>query len=255
MSRSSCPRVIAPACLNGIGSRRSGGALALLGSGPLRHSRVAPWLDSHMNMGEQKTNTNAPASTGTARLGPVGGPDDQGFTHAGGRTDRQITIASEDGAVIYSKRTADTPKAADAHIVAAGYRRTSDWASGVAAVEKIPASVRARKLSIAAVVAVVVIALTAVFIGQSTNKVPNAAKDGCQQKVQTTLPSGAVPKFHEITVSEWPSRDKNWSKSWHVEGTVNTLDLLGAVRDVPFICEMYVDGGGSVHKGTVSMKW
>lgn len=207
-----------------------------------------------MKMGEQKARTNDPAVTGTAQLGPLGGADEQGFTHPGNAASRQITITSESGAVIYSKRTADTPKAADNHVAAAGYRRTGEWSNGAATVEKVPTSVRLRKLLMGALVAGAVIAGISVFVGHSNSVVPDAAKNGCQSKVQALLPADAAATFRDITASERPSGDKAWSKSWHVEGKVNTADLTGTVRDVPFACEMYVDGGGDVHKGTVTMK-
>lgn len=83
----------------------------------------------------------------TAKLGPLGGVDGQGFAGESLLPTRQITITDAHGAVIYDKRTTDTAKAADSHIAMVKYQRSGDWIDGVAAVEPIPAHItRKRRL-------------------------------------------------------------------------------------------------------------
>lgn len=58
---------------------------------------------------------------------------------------RPILIADAEGHIVYEKQTTDNPKAADAHIRNAGYRRVGEWANGAATVELIPASAKLKK--------------------------------------------------------------------------------------------------------------
>lgn len=117
------------------------------------------------------------------------------------------------------------------------------------------ASTRTKKLVIAAVVVAVIAILAGKFISDSFSLVPNAAKEGCVNRVEDTLPDGANPEFKELTVRESISAKPDWAKSWSVSGTVNTVDMIGLVRDVDFNCTMYVTGSGNVSDGTVRMNW
>lgn len=91
----------------------------------------------------------------TARLGKLNAASADGFTHTTTSTPtRPITVSDGSGKVLYSARTADTPKAADNHLRHAGFRRVGDWTDGVSTVEPIPVGERRRKRLIAAAVAV-----------------------------------------------------------------------------------------------------
>lgn len=82
----------------------------------------------------------------TAKLGPLGGADSQGFSGESVLPTRQITITDAQGNIVYDKRTTDTAKASDSHIRNIKYRRTGEWVDGVAAVEPIPAQVLKNRL-------------------------------------------------------------------------------------------------------------
>lgn len=172
----------------------------------------------------------------TAKLGPLGGADSQGFTGASILPTRQITITDAHGTVIYDNRTDDTAKAADNHIRNIKYRRTGDWVDGIARVEPIPAAVRNKKLLKAAAILAAIIALVWVFLATSFAAAPNAAKDTCQAKVMDLLPTGADAKFKDMEAETDHQTFNNGLKEWRVAGNVTTADLTGEVRDIPFTC-------------------
>ena len=172
----------------------------------------------------------------TAKLGPLGGADSQGFAGESILPTRQITITDAQGDVVYDKRTTDTAKAADGHIRNIKYRRTGDWADGVASVEPIPVGVRNKKRLKAAVITVAAVALVWIFFATSFAAAPNAAKDACQAKVMALLPPGADAKFKDMNARTDHRTFNNGLKEWKVAGKVTTADLMGEVRDIPFTC-------------------
>lgn len=172
----------------------------------------------------------------TAVLGDLGAPDSSGFTGESTLPTRQITVTDASGAIVYSKRTNDTAKAADSHIRNIKYRRSGEWVDGVATVEPIPAAVTNKKRMKAALITAAAVALVWIFLATSFAAAPNAAKETCQEKVTGLLPAGAAAKFKDMDARTDHRTFNNGLKEWRVAGKVTTADLSGEVRDIPFTC-------------------
>lgn len=195
--------------------------------------------------------TNQPPLT--AKLGEPGQRDSKGF---GGNSSsaRPITVTDGVGAVVYEKQTADNQKSADSHIGVAGYRRTGEWADGVASVEKIPARAKWRKPLIILGVLAVIIAGISTFVSRSYALEPEGAVRGCHDAVTSKLPVEAKPEFTS-TSSLKNSKQAYGGFLYVVNGDVRSLEIDGQVHNMTYRCEVYVDSSGNVHKATAGTTW
>ncbi|MFJ6536749.1 hypothetical protein ACIQH5_10990 [Paenarthrobacter sp. NPDC091711] len=191
----------------------------------------------------------------TAVLGEPGQRDVQGFGGGSVATTRPITITDAEGKVVYEKRTADTPKAADNHVKYAGYRRTSEWADGTATVERIPAAAKYKKAAIILIVLALVIVGISSFVARSYAKAPDAARDACHESIQDKLPSGSTPSFKSTSVDKASNDPRNGGYPYWVNGEMRALDVDGVEHDSTYKCTIIVDSSGGVHQVTSGWDW
>lgn len=191
----------------------------------------------------------------TAVLGEPGQRDAQGFGGGAVATTRPITITDADGKVVYEKRTADNPKAADNHVRYAGYRRTGEWMNGVASVERIPTTAKYKKLVIVLVVIALAIVGISSFVARSYAKAPDAARDACHESIQEKLPEGSVPNFKSTSVDKASNDPRNGGYPYWVNGEMRALDVDGMEHDSTYKCTIIVDSSGGVHQVTSGWDW
>lgn len=147
--------------------------------------------------------------TGVARLGDFDRSGDGDLGSAGRK--REITVIDSHGEVVYRAQMADTPRAADAHIRAAGYDRAGDWIDDECIVHRLPARVRRRKILLTLTAVVTFFALVGgcnTMLGQnrSTSISPRATSAASTPGTAGTYMQTWTKSYSSTTCADWSKR-------------------------------------------------